>query len=26
MTFHGTSMIFLVVVPILAGFANFLVP
>jgi cytochrome c oxidase subunit I len=26
MTFHGTSMIFLVVVPILAGFGNFLVP
>ncbi len=26
MTFHGTTMIFLVVVPILAGFANFLVP
>jgi cytochrome c oxidase subunit I len=26
LTFHGTSMIFLVVVPILAGFANFLVP
>src|SRR5256714_5364593 len=26
MTFHGTSMIFLVVVPILAGFANFLLP
>jgi cytochrome c oxidase subunit 1 len=26
MTFHGTSMVFLVVVPILAGFANFLVP
>ena len=25
-TFHGTSMIFLVVVPILAGFGNFLVP
>jgi cytochrome c oxidase subunit I len=26
MTFHGTTMVFLVVVPILAGFANFLVP
>jgi cytochrome c oxidase subunit I len=26
MTMHGTIMIFLVVVPILAGFANFLVP
>src|SRR6266699_3627768 len=26
MTMHGTTMIFLVVVPILAGFANFLVP
>jgi cytochrome c oxidase subunit 1 len=26
MTFHGTSMIFLVVVPILAGFGNYLVP
>ena len=26
LTFHGTSMIFLVVVPILAGFANYLVP
>src|SRR5579864_6462398 len=26
LTFHGTTMIFLVVVPILAGFANFLVP
>jgi cytochrome c oxidase subunit 1 len=26
LTFHGTSMIFLVVVPILAGFGNFLVP
>jgi cytochrome c oxidase subunit 1 len=26
MTFHGTSMVFLVVVPILAGFGNFLVP
>jgi len=25
-TMHGTTMIFLVVVPILAGFANFLVP
>jgi cytochrome c oxidase subunit 1 len=25
-TFHGTSMIFLVIVPILAGFANYLVP
>jgi cytochrome c oxidase subunit I len=25
-TFHGTSMVFLVVVPILAGFGNFLVP
>src|SRR5687767_8151096 len=25
-TIHGTTMIFLVVVPILAGFANFLVP
>jgi cytochrome c oxidase subunit 1 len=25
-TFHGTSMIFLVVVPILAGFGNYLVP
>ena len=26
MTMHGTTMVFLVVVPILAGFANFLVP
>jgi len=26
LTFHGTSMIFLVVVPILAGFGNYLVP
>ncbi len=26
MTLHGTSMVFLVVVPILAGFGNFLVP
>ena len=26
MTMHGTTMIFLVVIPILAGFANFLVP
>ena len=26
MTFHGTTMVFLVVVPILAGFGNFLVP
>jgi cytochrome c oxidase subunit 1 len=26
MTIHGTTMIFLVLVPILAGFANFLVP
>src|SRR3954469_25196059 len=26
LTFHGTSMIFLVIVPILAGFGNFLVP
>ena len=26
MTIHGTAMVFLVVVPILAGFANFLVP
>jgi cytochrome c oxidase subunit 1 len=26
MTIHGTTMIFLVVVPILAGFGNFLVP
>jgi cytochrome c oxidase subunit I len=26
LTFHGTSMIFLVVIPILAGFGNFLVP
>jgi cytochrome c oxidase subunit 1 len=26
MTMHGTTMIFLVVVPILAGFANYLVP
>jgi cytochrome c oxidase subunit 1 len=26
LTMHGTTMIFLVVVPILAGFANFLVP
>src|SRR5919109_5268570 len=25
-TIHGTAMVFLVVVPILAGFANFLVP
>src|SRR5437588_4565963 len=25
-TMHGTTMIFLVVVPILAGFGNFLVP
>ena len=25
-TIHGTSMVFLVGVPILAGFANFLVP
>jgi cytochrome c oxidase subunit 1 len=25
-TFHGTSMIFLVIVPILAGFGNYLVP
>ena len=25
-TMHGTTMVFLVVVPILAGFANFLVP
>ena len=25
-TMHGTTMIFLVVVPILAGFANYLVP
>src|SRR4029434_7521084 len=25
-TMHGTTMIFLVVVPIFAGFANFLVP
>src|SRR5438045_3707358 len=25
-TMHGTTMIFLVIVPILAGFANFLVP
>ena len=26
MTMHGTTMVFLVVVPILAGFGNFLVP
>ena len=26
LTFHGTSMIFLVIVPILAGFGNYLVP
>jgi len=26
LTIHGTTMVFLVVVPILAGFANFLVP
>jgi cytochrome c oxidase subunit 1 len=26
LTMHGTTMIFLVVVPILAGFGNFLVP
>jgi len=26
LTFHGTSMIFLVLVPIMAGFGNFLVP
>ena len=26
MTLHGTAMVFLVVVPILAGFGNFLVP
>jgi cytochrome c oxidase subunit I len=26
LTFHGTTMIFLVVIPILAGFGNFLVP
>ena len=26
MTMHGTTMIFLVVVPILAGFGNYLVP
>jgi cytochrome c oxidase subunit 1 len=26
LTFHGTSMIFLVVVPIMAGFGNYLVP
>ena len=26
LTMHGTTMIFLVVIPILAGFANFLVP
>src|SRR5204862_1442819 len=26
LTMHGTTMIFLVVVPILAGFANYLVP
>jgi cytochrome c oxidase subunit I len=26
MTIHGTTMVFLVIVPILAGFANFLVP
>jgi cytochrome c oxidase subunit I len=26
LTFHGTSMIFLVLVPILAGFGNYLVP
>jgi heme/copper-type cytochrome/quinol oxidase subunit 1 len=26
LTFHGTSMIFLFVVPILAGFGNYLVP
>ncbi len=26
MTMHGTTMIFLVIVPILAGFGNFLVP
>jgi cytochrome c oxidase subunit I len=26
LTFHGTSMIFLVLIPILAGFGNFLVP
>jgi cytochrome c oxidase subunit 1 len=26
LTFHGTAMIFLVVVPIFAGFANYLVP
>src|SRR5437899_3139650 len=26
MTMHGTTMIFLVVIPILAGFANYLVP
>ena len=26
MTLHGTTMVFLVVVPILAGFGNFLVP
>jgi cytochrome c oxidase subunit I len=26
MTMHGTTMVFLVVVPILAGFANYLVP
>src|SRR4051812_23276356 len=26
LTMHGTTMVFLVVVPILAGFGNFLVP
>jgi cytochrome c oxidase subunit I len=26
LTFHGTSMIFLVIVPIMAGFGNYLVP
>src|SRR5688500_8715147 len=26
MTMHGTTMVFLVIVPILAGFGNFLVP
>src|SRR5690242_8109733 len=26
MTMHGTTMIFLVIVPILAGFGNYLVP
>ena len=26
LTFHGTSMIFLVIVPIFAGFGNYLVP